>query len=148
MSPSVAFTIPDGFSLRDEDTDLLYLTSGPDQFPPDFAILRVANQGIIDMLAGLPTLQVSRATDLTYPLSIGQSIDIEPAITGSTDVATASTADNDAGFFLALGTRGRVFEFDLEGSVLIVLFTAPANQFEQYAKGAEAIVASITRAAP
>lgn len=147
MSPSVAFTIPGGFALRDEDTDVLYLTSGPDLFPPDFAILRVANQGVIDMLKVLPTLLVSRATEVTYPLGKGQSVDIEPASTDSKDVAIASTADTDAGFFLALGTRGRVFEFDLEGRVLIVLFTAQANHFERYATDAEAIVASMTLAA-
>ncbi|MEO8470141.1 MAG: hypothetical protein ABI573_10810 [Chloroflexota bacterium] len=148
MSPGIAFTIPDGFSLRDEETDLLYLTSGPDQFPPDFAILRSPNQGIIDMLAAQPNLLVSRATEVSYPLGMGRSIDIEPVTTVSDDVAIASTADANAGFFLTIGTRGRVFEFDLDGSTLIVLFTAPANQFAPYAKGAEPIVASIMLTAP
>lgn len=148
MAPSVAFTVPDGFTLKDEATDLLYMTSGPDQFPPDFAIFRVAEQGLVDMLAGLPALQVSRATDMTYPLGMGHSIDIQPAADHSIDVAIARTADQDLGFALPLGTRGRVFEFDIEDGALIVMFTAPGNQFDRYAPGAEAIAASIAIAGP
>lgn len=148
MVPSLEFTVPDGFSLKDEDTDLVHLTSGPDRFPPDFAIFRVANQGVVDTLVDLPTLRVSRATDVTYPIGTGTSIDIQAAAADSIDVAIGRTADKDAGFFLALGARGRVFEFAVEGAVLIVLFTATANQFERYAPDAEAIAASIAIAGP
>lgn len=148
MAPSFEFTIPEGFALKDEETDLVYLTKGPDQFPPDFAIFRVANQGVVEMLAELPTLQVSRATNLTYPLGAGQSIDIEAAAADATDITIARTADTDITIVLAAGTRGRVFEFDLDGAVMIVMFSAPANYSHRYPAAANAIAASIELVAP
>ena len=57
MAPSFEFTIPEGFALKDEETDLVYLTKGPDQFPPDFAIFRVANQAV-GITAAIPLFVV------------------------------------------------------------------------------------------
>lgn len=143
MKPSVGFVIPDGFTLRDEETDLVRLTWGPDQFPPDLAIFRVANQGVVDALAGNPTLQVSHVSDVTFGLGVGRSIDVQATGADAQDISVASSADTDAAILLLVGTRGRVVEFDLDGAVLIVMFAAPANEFDRFASEADGVVTSV-----
>jgi hypothetical protein len=140
--PHLSFTVPDGFDVRAEKTDYLWLSIGISTTAPEFAIIRVAQPGVIAGLTNRADLLVSAPVPTAVADAAAQAVDLSTPVTASGNVRIVNTATSTY-FVFPPDTAGRLIEFAVRGAPMVILYDAPAGGLAAFRPVAEQIVASL-----
>jgi hypothetical protein len=142
MRPNVMLTLPEGFQLRAEEADYLWFSVGTENTAPEFAVMRPSRTGVVDALTRRSDIEPGSPFNVTVAGVKARAIDLSLVATAALGAKILNTAVS-TNFIFPPGTEGRLFELQVRGESVVILYDAPQGGYASFQQVAEQIVDSL-----